>query len=126
MTLFDRLTEQGSVLRAALNGTMVRNDVIVNNIANADVAGFKASRVDFEESLKHAVANTPRNQRRDLSGVVPTVRRDNPNHSFRLDHNNVDIEREMVALYQNAMRFETMIASVQNNSRRLSLALGGR
>ena len=121
MSLFNQLNAQGSVLRAALVGTAKRNEAIVNNIANADVPGFRATRVEFEDSLREAVGNYPhpRNRNIDVSGVTPTVHLQNPGFHYRIDQNSVDIEQEMVMLYQNSMVFDTLISSVMTNSQRL-------
>ena len=121
MSMFAELNAQGSVLRAALVGTAKRNMVISNNIANADVPRFRAQRVEFEEALINAIGRYPhpRHRRIDVSGVQPTTRFQNPGFHYRIDGNNVDIEIEMVNLYQNSMRFETIISSIQANSQRL-------
>lgn len=121
MSLFNQLNAQGSVLRAALQGTAKRNEVIVNNIANADVVGFRASRVAFEDSLLDAIGNYPHPRHRniDVSGVKPTVHLQNPGFFYRIDGNNVDIEVEMVKLYQNSMVFDTIVSSIMANSQRM-------
>lgn len=125
MSLFNQLTAQGSVLRAAMVGTAKRNEVIANNIANADVPGFRARQVHFEDSLLEAIGNYPHPRHRniDTSGVRPTVHFQDPGFHYRIDGNNVDIEVEMVRLYQNSMRFETFVSSMQANSQRMSTVL---
>ena len=45
------------VLHSALNGLMTRQSVLANNIANASTPGFQASQVDFETTLRQAMAN---------------------------------------------------------------------
>ena len=121
MSLFTQLNAQGSVLRTALNGHAMRNEAIVNNIANADVPGFRARRVDFEDALIDAIGNfpNPRNRNVDTSGVRPTLHFQDLGFHFRTDGNNVDIEVEMVRLYQNQMRFDTITSSIMANSQRL-------
>ena len=124
--IFDALYRQGNILGAALHASSVRNDVIVNNIANNDVPGFKAKTVDFEASLIKAINNFKNTGVLDLSGAKASVRTLNEHLSYRIDQNSVDIEIEMVNLYKNAIKFEAMINCVQRNSARLSLALTGR
>ena len=124
MSLFSQLNAQGSVLRAALRGTAKRNEVIVNNIANADVVGFQARRVAFEDSLIEAVGNYPHPRHRNLNvDIQPTVHLQNPGFFYRIDGNNVDIDVEMVKLYQNSMVFDTVISSVMANSQRMRTVL---
>jgi flagellar basal-body rod protein FlgB len=88
------------------------------------VVNFKASRVEFEDQMLAALGNAPRNRSVDLSGVEPVIHRDPASTMHRIDGNNVDIEAEMVRLYQNSMRFDTLVSSVMANSRRLSTVLG--
>lgn len=124
--IFEKMYTQNDILGAALHAASVRNDVINNNIANNDVPGFKSKTVDFEESLIKAVERQKRTGKLDLSDAKPSVRFINENHSYRIDENNVDIETEMVNLYQNSVRYETMINGVLNNSKRLNMAITGR
>ena len=134
--LLEQIGTQGRIIESALQGKLVRNHVISNNIANADVPGFRARRVSFEGSLLEALGdypfdrkinlsgeNNPRNRRIDLSGVEPEVAFMFPPGFYRIDGNQVDVESEMVQLYQNSMKFDTLISSVIANSRRLSMVL---
>jgi flagellar basal-body rod protein FlgB len=45
-----------NVLNFALNAIQDRQDVIANNIANADTPGYQANVVDFENSLASAIS----------------------------------------------------------------------
>jgi flagellar basal-body rod protein FlgB len=45
-----------NVLNSALDGISLRQNVIADNIANVDTPGFRARSVDFESSLKSAIA----------------------------------------------------------------------
>lgn len=125
MSLFTQLNAQGSVLRAALQGSAKRNSVIAHNIANADVPGFNARRVEFEQQLIDAIGHYPhpRHRNPDVSGVTPTVRYQNPHFYYRIDGNNVDIEVEMVKLYQNSMKFDTIVSSLTANSQMMRSVL---
>lgn len=98
----------------------------MNNIANADTPGFVAGAVDFESALGRAIDNWRATGRLDLSGVRPTMRVQDPGFFFRIDRNSVDMESEMVRLYTNSARYEVMVNSVLNNSRRLNMAISGR
>ena len=126
MSLFNEIRAQNSILNAALVGTARRNEVIVNNIANIDVPGFRGRRVEFESSLEQAIGNYPHPLARrnlDLSEVAPTVHFQNPHMHYRLDGNNIDIEFEMVMLYQNSMKYDTLVSSVMANSQRMRSVL---
>ena len=115
---------QNAVLGAALHGTQVRNDAIANNIANAEVPGFTARRVEFESRLQDAVDRWQYTGSLDLSRTGPVTRFQEGNHFFRMDRSNVDMEREMVALYNNSVRYEVLVNSVLNNTRMIGVVLG--
>ena len=125
MSLFSQLNAQNGIMRAALRGHAERNSVIVNNIANADVPGFTARRVEFESSLRDAIGHYPHPRHRavDLGDFNVTMHYQNPAFHYRIDGNNVDIEVEMVKLYQNSMQFDTIVSSMNANSERMRTVL---
>lgn len=53
--MFDDITTKA--LTAAIRGGMARQQVISQNIANADTPGYKALTVDFEGALAAAIAS---------------------------------------------------------------------
>ena len=124
--LTQSLHNQNSILGAALAGTSARVDVIMNNMANSDVPGFRAREVDFETALKSAIENFRRTGSLDLSRVRPTMRNQAPGMAFRMDGSNVDMEREMIQLYIHTTRYEVITDSIINNSRRLNAVIQGR
>jgi len=124
--LTQSMHNQNRVLGAALHGTGARLDVIMNNIANVDTPGFRAGRVGFESSLQNAVNTWRATGQLDLSQVRPNLGTQHGAFAYRIDSNSVDIEFEMVQLYSQTVRFETMVNSVLNNSRRLNTAITGR
>jgi len=123
---YDRLFIQNAVLGQALQASAVRNDVIGNNIANAETPGYKARMVVFEEALDKALVRASKTGRLDLANAKPSVQPVHENFHYRLDQNNVDIEAEMVALYQNSIRYDALANSVMSNSKRINLVLSGR
>ena len=124
--IFNKILQQNSILGSAAQAASLRNEIIVNNLANADTPGFKAKAVDFEASLTEALERFKKTGELDLSAARPTIRLINENYNYRVDKNNVDVDLEMVSLYQNSIRFEAMINCSTSNSRRLTLALTGR
>ncbi len=124
--LVSAMNEQNDIMGTALRASAVRNDVMVNNLANADVPGYKSKRVDFELSLSDAIDDWKRTGDLDLSNAKPMLRSSDANYNYRIDENNVDVEMEMVNLYQNSVKYEAMINCVLNNSKRLNLAITGR
>lgn len=124
-TTFGKTT---GILQRAMDVSMLRRDVIANNIANADVPNFKRSTVSFESSLKKAL---------DSETQVPTLEmtRTDPRHLSNwqpadwrtvmpqrtLDYlttsknngNNVDPEQEMMDSLQNQLEY-TLMTQAEN------------
>jgi flagellar basal-body rod protein FlgB len=117
---------QNAVIGSAMQAAVFRSEIISNNIANADTPGFKKSRVEFEESLRKALDNAMQTGAKDFSGVGMRAVITHENFNYRVDENNVDMETEMSALYQNAARYDALTSMLTNNSRRFNLVVTGR
>ena len=121
--LMERFHTQNAILGASLQASSLRHNVISNNIANAEVPGFKRRVVDFETSLDNALRAGELTGRFDINRTEASIRFENPNFRQRMDGNNTDIETEMVSMYQNSARYETMVNSLSHNYDRLNLVL---
>ena len=119
--IFDRMFYKNDIFEAAMQASILKNDVIQNNIANADVPNFKKKTVVFDKALSDAIDASKGSGRLDLTNVRPKVIEVNSNHKTRIDGNGVDVETEMVDLYTNSVRFDVMQASVARFSNSLSL-----
>jgi flagellar basal-body rod protein FlgB len=114
------------LIGGAMQAAVVRNEVCGNNIANVDTPGFKKSVVDFESFFSTALQNAQKTGVIDMRDVTVEVRQTRPSFQFRMDENNVDIESEMVALYENAVRYDTLAAALLSNGKRMNVVLSGR
>jgi len=121
--LSQAIHHENAILATALSGTHARHDAIMNNIANADVPGFTARRVEFEAALGDAIQNWRSTGNLDLSRARPAMRYQESFTAFRMDGSNVDMEREMVALYINSIRSDVLVNSIMHNSRMLQTVL---
>lgn len=119
--VIDGLFEQNDIIGAGLQAAAVRNDVISNNIANADVPGFKKSAVRFESYLSDAISDAKKTGKLNLKKAVPQIHLQNDNYSYRIDGNNVDLQAEMVALYDNSVKYDVMVSGIINNYKRINL-----
>lgn len=124
--LSQAIHNQNSILGAALQGQGARINAIQNNIANAETPRFTARRVDFESALSDAISNWRTTGTLDLTNARPTTSFQDFGARYRLDGNNVDIEREMVALFTQSVRYDVMVNSVLANTRMLNTVLQGR
>ena len=116
-----------NVLRKAADASWTRNDILANNIANADTPGFKRKDVQFETYLKNAVAGTDSLNETvaniDLNELNCTTYTDQENLSYRYDGNNVDINTENVELAKNQLKYYTLMNSMSQEFSRLKSAL---
>ena len=124
--IFDSMYFQNKVIGSAMQAAVFRSEVIANNIANADTPGFKKSRVEFEDSLSKALDKVKQTNVKDIGDVGMRAVIMHDTFNYRIDENNVDIETEMSALYQNAARYDALTSMILNNGRRFNLVVTGR
>jgi len=126
------------ILHRSMDVSMLRQDVISNNIANADTPNFKRSEVNFETSLRQALESEKRGS--DFPAAL-TNKRHIPFHraiDYRtvrprrvLDYlttadnngNNVDIEQETMDLLNNQLSYTMMSNAVNAEFARVNLVL---
>ena len=112
------------IIGAALQAAVLRDSVISNNIANAEVPNFNRNSVRFETYLGAAVDDFRRTNRLDLTNVRPSVVPEFSDMYYRFDRNNVDIEAEMVDLYQNSVRFDVLTSGIMHHYRVINMVIG--
>jgi len=125
------------ILNRSMSVSLLRQEVIADNIANADTPHFKRSEVAFESELKRALnsynpnpfpaaltnkRHIPFYRPKDYKEVKPNVYLDYST-SYRNDGNNVDVEKEMVDAKENTLRYSAMAQRVNDNFKLLSIVL---
>jgi flagellar basal-body rod protein FlgB len=109
----------GATLRAALDGLALQERVAANDIANVDTPGFTASTVDFEDSLRSALADGVV----DPQEVAPVVTA-SPD-SAGLNGNNVDLGAETMTQMQATFRYQLLSRAVGDRYALVRDAIGG-
>ena len=107
-----------TALHSMLRGLSARQTAIADNIANVETPGYTAKTVDFETSLREALA----------SGGAPDV---NPSTSLTTDQalpngNNVQIGQEMVSLQQTNLSYEMAIQAMTSKFSILRTSISGQ
>lgn len=130
MKLFN---SQLDMLQRGLDTAWLKNEVIANNIANADTPNFKASKVRFDTVLDRQLnQSAPAGMKRtttkhmDVSGregSLHSLVEQNNSTSKRLDGNNVDIENEMVELAKNNLLYQTLIQETTKEFSKIKFAI---
>ena len=120
-----------AILQKALDGTWQRQRAISNNIANHETPGYKAIKVDFENSLDQEI--------RKLENSIPTKEKiiesletlkdseisvfsDNST-SNRADGNNVDLDLENIEMAKTQIQYQYLTRSMTDMFSRLRYAI---
>ena len=116
-----------NVLGKAADASWTRNDILANNIANADTPGDKRKDVQFETYLANLIAGTDSLDETvaniDLNQLNGTTYTDQANLSYRSDGNNVDMNTESVELAKNQLKYYTLMNSMSQEFSRLKMVL---
>ena len=123
--------------KKALGVSILRKQVIANNIANVDTPNYKRHMVSFESELNRAIDSNmkpaypakmndsrhiPFDRAKNPLGVKPRVQVEFDTN-YRNDKNNVDIEKEISDEIKNSLYFTAVTQSVNNSFRRLKTVL---
>ena len=128
------------LLHRGLSTASLREAVIANNLANADVPNFKRTEVNFESELKRALdtekqkpilelrltdpAHIPNWRPRDYQEVTPRRVLDYLTQSDN-NGNNVDAEEEFNLLLKNQLRYMLMAQSASFEFGQINMVLRG-
>jgi flagellar basal-body rod protein FlgB len=127
------------LLEKGLDASLVRQQVISDNIANVDTPNFKRTEVTFEAQMQRALysENEPRfpvalTNKGHIDFFKPLDYRDvkaklylDQWTSFRNDRNNVDIEKEISDAVKNSLRYKAMAQSLGSQYKQIDMCLQG-
>lgn len=124
-----KLTETPLMERLSqfLDVTAYRSGIIAGNIANIDTPGYHARDVDFRSQLAALTsANADDTANGAVIGDAQTVRplvTEVAGLTERPDGNNVNMDREGLALSQAQLQFQTGVALMKSELHRLQAAI---
>ena len=126
------------LLSRSMDVSMLRRDIIANNIANADVPNFKRSEINFEAALKRAIdsenyepelqllttdaRHIPSYKRIDWRSVEPRRVLDYLS-TEKNNGNNVNPEEELMASLQNQLMYSLMTQAANQEFNQVKLVL---
>ena len=126
------------ILKRSMNASLRRQDVISDNLANADTPNFKRSDISFESELKRALdsENAPKGLQATLTDPkhIPFSRPldyRNVQPKRTLDYltnsknngNNVDLEQETMLALHNQLSYTMMAQIVNTQFQQINLVL---
>ncbi|MCL4410812.1 flagellar basal body rod protein FlgB [Aliidiomarina haloalkalitolerans] len=133
--MIDKLTGTLHFHQEALNLRHERQQVLANNIANADTPNFKARDFDFRSELERAVQqgrNTTgtglaTTQKGHIQGGKPQFTVDNLQyrnpHQARMDGNTVDMDMERSRFLDNSVRYQASLQFIDGRIKGLRTAM---
>jgi flagellar basal-body rod protein FlgB len=106
--------------KLALNGLSLRQQVISRNLANVDTPGYQAQTVNFEDTLKRALNESPTLAMKvtddfhqvssaESPGFTSKLR---PGGTERADQNNVDVDVEMIDMSETGIQYQAVSQSL--------------
>ena len=107
------------VIEYALNALELRSQTTANNVANAEVPGFKASRVSFEDQLRRAIDGG-----RMDSASGPEIH--GTGDVADLTGNNVNLEEEVVEMMKTNLLQQSMVEAFNFKTGLLRSAIRGQ
>lgn len=106
-------------LQTALEGLDARQRAIASNVANIETPNYRATRVNFEDSLRAALANDSD----PTSAAVSTERSAAPT---RLNGNNVNMDVELVEQTETLLRTQLVVQALNHKYSMLRTAIVGQ
>ena len=139
------------ILEIAVEGTKLRHQVIVNNVANVDTPGFQSADLKFEEMLRARLQEAEKDTTQTPAQRIDQLARktfhvEGQSLSYqeqtktdamkaelvfeahdqpRLDGNTVDIDREMAKLGKNTLLHNAYLELLNRKYRMLKTAITG-
>lgn len=108
--MLDNFNTNLNLMKKGLNGLWKRNEIIANNISNADTTGYKAKDINFEEVLSREIEMSKNDKDYNISTEGSYEGRkfiidEKEDLEIKANGNNIDIDKEMVGLAENQMRY---------------------
>ena len=109
-----------------LDAAALRQNAIASNLANLETPGYHRIDVssNFEAQLK-ASFDSGQLDTAANSVISPSLEQDPLARSIRPDGNNVDVDKELLALDKNTTNYNYLSDVVTHNIKQLKLAISG-
>lgn len=120
------------VMEKALDYSMTRQEIIVDNVANATTPGFKRRDVSFADTLKASqekALGLKTSKAGHLEGMASRASKKSRNDGLvRVDGNSVDLEIENAEMAANAFYYQTVSKTLGSHFNMLEriISQGGR
>jgi len=100
-----------------MRGSMLRQSLLTNNLANADTPGYQRQDVNFQATLNSAISS---GQSPDSVTFTPYTQ----NQVLSADGNGVNAEQESADLSENGLLYEDLTEVAASREQILKTAMG--
>jgi flagellar basal-body rod protein FlgB len=132
--MIDRLDNELSTIRTAMNLRAYRQEVLASNIANADTPHYKARELDFASALSSAMAGkadgglqmqqtSGRHLQGEVAAPFASDLKYRAEYQGAVDGNTVNLDVERAAFAENSLQFEAMITTLRSRFGDLRMAM---
>jgi flagellar basal-body rod protein FlgB len=104
-------------LEAAMRGSMLRQNLLTNNLANADTPGYQREDVNFQSTLSNAIQSGQSPNAVNFSPVTQPG-------TVAADGNGVNGEQDSADLAENGLLYEDLTAVAAQRESILTTAIG--
>ena len=117
------------LFRSAADASWLREQTIVNNLANVNTPEYKRKDVDFQSVLRRELGDMKyitldsKVDHVDLDRLNVSTYYDHANYSYRMDKNNVDVDTENVELASEKIRYDALTDCMTQEFSRLRTAM---
>jgi flagellar basal-body rod protein FlgB len=114
--------------RKLLDASVLRQEAIATNIANAETPGFRRLDVssDFASTLRARFSGGNRPNVSEIDSLTPKLVEDPSVRAVRPDGNSVEIESELLEMNRNHVDHEFLTDLVSRDIKQLKMAITGR
>ena len=118
------------MLEKSMNFQWTKQNVLLDNIANAETPNYKAKYVTFEDALSDRIQAAALEKkslhsiRNVLSTSSPTIRT-NTTESARMDDNSVNVTEQTLEMVRNAYQMQYVLNAISTDFSILRTAIRG-
>lgn len=112
-------------VKKLLDVAAMRHEALASNIANVETPGYK--RLDLDKTFEAELRSDLRaGDVRDAAGLQPRIAEDSTARTMRSDGNNVQLDRELLAMTENSTNFDVLTQFASSSLKQLRTAITGR
>jgi len=111
--------------RKLLDASVVRQEAIASNIANADTPGYRRLDLapDFATQLR---TRLEAGKASETASLKPLIVEDPSARTVRPDGNSVEMESELLEMNRNTVEYDYLAEIVTRNIKQMKMAISGR